>query len=448
MRTTLVGVAVLAAMSGCTTDQGGSGTDGDEADVTVAVRGQDGAPIAGASVLLHDASGVFLESTSTDAAGAASVTLPAGGSVTVFADGPLVDVDGTSGDATFYASVGQTILGVEDGDALSFVLYLIGDLTPAAPAVLGTAMVQLPGAFTDATLYQAALLGGCAASSGDAGTLSFVVTDECLPSTTSVTPLGLAYTAGESVAFSLGTPVSPSAVYAGTQNLPAWRTDWTGVDLEVIALPATATNVGFYFEQKDAADRSLFFRGITATPAGGAFSDVLDLLPVDYDAVEWTMRAGDLYSGSTEMRSAGAVSGPLAELSVSGAGLLGLVQSMSIAVAGSSASIAWSADGADAADWMETRFYWYDGGVVYPDSHFVDWTIVGPAAATGTIVSPALPDAWASARPSRVETGFNLFVHVHERDDVDGYAAARGADRVTPPASHLHRVSSRRLDDL
>lgn len=426
---------------GCPAKDESSGTG--LADVTVTATSMSGAPLAGQTILVHDAQGLFLNFDTTNVDGTVTLSVPEGSTISVLSESSVE----MGVDATFTQSTLRTFMNVADGDSLR-AAFLVVDEVPVPPAVLGTANVAFPGTFAGATYYTGGFVGSCASTGtpDPTGVFAFPINADCLPSASTITPLAFARNASTvPIAFSLGAPVAPSTVYSTTTTFPSWRTDWDTLDVDVTGLPPGTFDVSGGVYQLDAAGRYIYADSFFSTATGGAVGATLNLLPLSYAYAEAQFSVGDANAQSfLRTRSPG----DLASLPIDASVLLGPILSSTIAVSGSSASYSWSASDVDQADELWSWTYWYDGGVAPPDLHFVNWSVSAPPDTPSPFRLPELPEEYATWRPSRVQTGFNLFLEYRERADLDGWDGARNADPLQMPETFVERKSTRRFDAL
>ena len=383
-----------------------------------------GAPVPAAIVVVHDDAGVPLTQSLTGSDGRAELDVPLDGMVSVFAEGaPEITA--------------HTFLGVRDGDRLHVRWFSApSDEPPPTLELAGTAHFRLPGPYGSASVWVG--LAQCPYSIGS-GPVDDVIAVEiydqpCLD--LDVTPYAMAATAGDLVAFALGSQVGSADLFSEEVVLPGWRTDFDLFDIHVASADAQLTWAGV--TRVDASGRTL--------PAAWDYvmdplfdtSLSLELLPLPY-ARTWIQAGFTTADGWALLDSD--LTGPASSVDLARTDFLPIPALLALAVESSAASVTWATPEEPAlADSTEIQLlYWLSG------NQRVRWQLVAPPDVVSPFATPQLPETLAAWRPTRArpgESGYSFHYQVGwtGRDDLDGYAGARSFDPLlaSEPTTERH----------
>ena len=422
-RALVVVFGLSAAVAACTS----SPKDEEDDTVEVTVRALDvfGDPIPSATVLIHRATGVFERAEVTDGAGQLTATMPAGATVTVM---------WVSADALVTL---RSVVGVQDGDSLYLTHPLNIPAATATPTPAGTASFTLPGTFGGASGHRAGFLASCAQGFWDTvNPVSVPVYPQCRPSTVSVTPVGFAEDSmSAKLAFTVGAPAAPASFYGTTTVLPAWRTDWTDVDIDISGLTSGRQLTGT-LTQIDASGGAMLGRAFGTGSTGVVFAATAEMLPLAFAESELLISYAD-GAGAYSTHRVRSDSGSFSPVVLDVTGIFPLLSPPVIAVEGSSARIEWTAAITDADD-LTVLVGWYPAGPTY---FYAQWELTAPGDTQPPISLPELPAELAALRPSAADEAIGGNVRFRERSDIADWNDSRNENPFEPPATFSEQLS-------
>lgn len=391
-RGALAAVVLLAACSS------------EEARGPASVRILEDGPVAGRDVVFQASDGSVVSHAQTAADGAAAAEVSPGGMVTI--------VD--AGDSAVRA---LTVVGVQPGDVIDVGWgwrlqrsVLLGPVSVTAPAHAGAAVyvLQVPCA----AVYTASV----------SAPIAMDVTSTCVDADGRLHLLGVARDASAfPMAYSFVRDIDFSA-HAAAVTLPAWRTDWQNVTVELTNPPGAVSD----------ASASLTLEPSTSTLSGesvyrswtaGTLSFPLQLPRGFADAVRYEVLVSSLPGRPTE-RSRQAVSGtwpaatipPKLPIDATADMLPRLHTPVLEATDPARPRVTWTATGDLAgATALRVEIDW---------GRSFTWAIVAPVDAPLPLTVPALPDALAAFRPPGTAVT-RVDVFAIEAPSLGGYAAYR-----------------------
>jgi hypothetical protein len=379
--------------------------------IAVVIADREGKPVAGATVVFHDATGAVIDTATTDAAGRAY--RPGVGPQMVTAAVGTAATDDTNL---------HTWTGVEDGDVLRMVVEARG-AQRAAPSY----NVTFPGAFAGASSYTVDV-EECQAFSGDPPTpQTLFLYPGCARATNAL--LGTARDqAGSAIAFSsLKGLVTPPDAGSAPAALPAWAAP-TPVVLGIENPPGVRAVRAVYTQIVGTVPyrQEGFFQGDGGAPFGSAagFPDAVQALAVNGG-----------FGGSTQ--AVGKRVAPTASI------IIDFAQSLP-AITGATndltdrarPTIAWKSDQPlTSSDGGGVRIRWFRN-----NESTGNWTFTVAPTAT-SVKAPALPAALAAWLPQAQDGVEEPTVAFGESDLLPGYAQFRSiATIVLGPDLVVQRV--------
>lgn len=379
-------VACTSQNDGATRNTTGAASgEGDVLRVHVADQGN---PSVGAQVVYHESEGQLLGTAETDARGNSEFAVAEGGMVTA-----IVEQSVGHGQT---ATLRQTIAGVRPGDSLVF-----GE-AEAIPPPTGELTVALPSTFEGAEYFtvdvgcqQATVLPG-----QESQPLRLTISAECLGSDEAVDILATALDiSGQAVAFSsLQTKVeNPSA----NVELPAWRTDFRRVRINLADPPPQSTVVGLQLLH---IEDGLPFSGSMQLVETAAFPEEVSYEVADFGKdlrVILVAAYGPIDDVQGMSGYAHQFSANRNSLSIAlDDALLPRVSGVRMSVVdGERPQIFWETDGdAERVDGAMLVVTWDEPGGPQPRTE--SWVFLVPPAEKGELRLPHLPEAMAEHQPS------------------------------------------------
>jgi hypothetical protein len=375
-------------------------------------------PVAGADVVFNDPDGTPTAHVTTDGAGKASGIGHLGGSVTV------ITVGYSGGVADYYL---QTRMGIVPGDDL-----VIGGEAHPSPyqQPLGYATVHLTPYAGAASYY---IESGCdhknQTTTADA---SLTLNANCFNSSSTFDVVVTAFDASSKpIAFTtLANQIPPSGGATVDATMPAWRTDFGQLAVQIDNVPPRTSMVEYYVDMKDGfAD--LFSGGATPTVAPGASTSFM--VPFIPTVVSRT----SVHAIITEMNATGPAGtlqlieeqpSLLTSDTIDGAAVkLAQIHDVVVDVPAGQTTprFTWAADGDNSgAQALELYARW---NLLPTMPVGWEWDVMAPPGTPSPVQLPQLPDDLSMHRmtPGQVFSS-PLLVTVHTNDAFSGWDEWRG----------------------
>jgi hypothetical protein len=374
---------------------------GDAGPATVHIV--DDVPVVGRDVVFQTSDGSVVTHAQTGADGVASAEVSPGGMVTV------VRADGSAARAL-------TVMGVQPGDHLEMGWRYTRSV------LLGEASVTGPGAFAGAAVYVVQVPCAAVYTASLSAPIVMDITSTCLDADGRLQLLGVAHDASlVPVAFSYVRDIDFGA-HAAAVTLPAWRTDWQDVAVELRNPPEAASDVSASLRLRRSTS-VLQGDSVSRSWTTGALSFPLRLPRGFADAVNYEVEVASV-PGRPNERSRQGLSGTWPATAIPPTlpvdATVDLLPRLHTPVLDATdpvrPTVTWSATG-DIAGTTALRVE-----ITWAASR--TWAIVAPPGVPLPLTVPALPDALAAFRPpaaapTRVE------VFAIDAPSIGGYAGYR-----------------------